>query len=55
MHCFAILTIVSEILKRFYFFDKKEFVKYEIKKTNKFIDEKDEYNDLKYVGNFSWD
>ena len=34
---------------------KKEFVKYNIKKTNKFIDEKDEYNDLKYIGNFSWD
>jgi len=34
---------------------KKEFVKYKIKKTNKFIDEKDDYNDLKYVGNFSWD
>ena len=34
---------------------KKEFVKYNIKKTNKFIDERDEYNDLKYIGNFSWD
>ena len=34
---------------------KKEFEQYNIKKTKKFIDEKDEYNDLKYIGNFSWD
>jgi hypothetical protein len=34
---------------------KKEFEQYKIKKTKKFIDEKDEYNDLKYIGCFSWD
>lgn len=34
---------------------KKEFAQYKIKKTKHFIDEKDDYNDLKYIGNFSWD
>jgi hypothetical protein len=34
---------------------KKEFEQYGVKKTKQFIDEKDDYNDLKYIGNFSWD
>ena len=34
---------------------KKEFERYKIKKTNKFIDEKNEYNGLKYIGCFMWD
>jgi hypothetical protein len=33
---------------------KKDFEGY-VKKTNKFIDEKEDYNDLKYIGCFSWD
>jgi hypothetical protein len=33
---------------------KKDFVGF-VKKTNKFIDEKDNYNDLMYIGAFEWD
>jgi hypothetical protein len=33
---------------------KKDFEGY-VKRTDKFIDEKENYNDLKYIGCFSWD